>query len=101
MAAMIESVDQGIGKLIETLDRTQQRNNTVVIFSSDNGGYGPATSMHPLKGYKGTYYEGGIREPLFFTWPGIIKSGTSKFLSRYQYRFVPNLMRNHRFAHAE
>ena len=77
MAAMIESVDQGIGKLIETLDRTQQRNNTVVIFSSDNGGYGPATSMHPLKGYKGTYYEGGIREPLFFTWPGIIKSGTS------------------------
>ena len=77
MAAMIESVDQGIGKLIETLDRTQQRNNTVIIFSSDNGGYGPATSMHPLKGYKGTYYEGGIREPLFFTWPGIIEPGTS------------------------
>lgn len=76
MAAMIESVDQGVGRLMKRLEDWGLADNTVVILSSDNGGYGPATSMAPLKGYKGTYYEGGIRVPLVVRWPGVVEPGS-------------------------
>lgn len=76
MAAMIESVDTGIGQVVEKLDALGLTDKTAIVFTSDNGGYGPATSMSPLKGYKGTYYEGGIREPFFVKWPGVVKPGT-------------------------
>ncbi len=76
MAAMIESVDAGAGRLLAKLDELKLTDETVVFFFSDNGGYGPATSMHPLKGYKGTYYEGGIRVPMAVKWPGVVKPGT-------------------------
>lgn len=73
MATMIEAVDEGIGEIIAALDKSGTREQTIIVFFSDNGGYGPATDMAPLKGYKGTYYEGGIRVPLFFTWPGVVE----------------------------
>ncbi|MBM83001.1 MAG: aryl-sulfate sulfohydrolase [Planctomycetaceae bacterium] len=76
MAAMIESVDEGVGRVVTKLDELGLTDKTAVIFFSDNGGYGPATSMKPLKGYKGTYYEGGIREPFLIKWPGVVKAGT-------------------------
>ena len=76
MAAMIKSVDDGVGEIISTLNSLNIKEKTVIIFYSDNGGYGPATSMHPLKGYKGTYYEGGIRVPFFINWPKVVRSGS-------------------------
>ncbi|MGB7342938.1 MAG: sulfatase [Pirellulaceae bacterium] len=77
MAAMIESVDDGVGRIVAALEKSNQTKNTAIVFTSDNGGYGPATSMAPLKGYKGTYYEGGIREPFFVKWPGVVQPGTT------------------------
>jgi arylsulfatase A-like enzyme len=75
MATMIQSVDDGVGRIRRAIDELGLGEDTVVIFFSDNGGYGPATDMAPLKGYKGTYYEGGIREPFFVKWPGVVKAG--------------------------
>ena len=76
MATMIEAVDEGVGRIQKALEELKLENNTVILFFSDNGGYGPATDMDPLKGYKGTYYEGGIREPFFVKWPGVVKPGS-------------------------
>lgn len=75
-AAMIGAVDAGVGRLLEALDRLDLAANTMVIFYSDNGGFGPATSMAPLRAAKGSLYEGGIRVPLVIRWPGRVRAGT-------------------------
>lgn len=75
-AAMIESTDQSVGRILQKLDELDLSNDTVVVFFSDNGGYGPATSMAPLRGAKGMMYEGGIRVPMIVRWPENIKPGS-------------------------
>lgn len=75
-AAMVESVDDAVGKIMATLDKTNQAGNTIIIFTSDNGGLLGKTSNAPLRSGKGFPYEGGIREPVIVRWPGQVEAGT-------------------------
>ncbi len=69
-AAMIESVDEALGKVLLSLEEYNLMDNTIIVFFSDNGGLVPKTSNKPLRIGKGYPYEGGIREPMFVFWPG-------------------------------
>lgn len=91
-AAMIKSMDESIGRVLKTLNEQKQDQNTIVIFTSDNGGYGPATTMQPLRGSKGMLYEGGIRVPLLVKWPGITKAGSSSDEPVINVDFYPTLL---------
>lgn len=75
-AALIESIDDGIGAIRSTLDTLDLNDNTVIIFTSDNGGLLKVTSNAPLRDGKGSVYEGGVRVPLIIHWPGVAQSGT-------------------------
>lgn len=74
-AAMIESVDESVGRVLTCLSDLGQTKNTLVFFTSDNGGYAKATSNAPLRANKGTNFEGGIRVPVIARWPGKIMKG--------------------------
>jgi arylsulfatase A-like enzyme len=78
-AAMIESLDENIGRLISALEETGEMDNTLIVFTSDNGGLatseGSPTCNAPLAEGKGWMYEGGTREPLFVKWPGVVEPG--------------------------
>jgi arylsulfatase A-like enzyme len=80
-AAMIENLDWNIGRLLAALERTGAAENTLVIFTSDNGGlstsHGSPTSNTPLAEGKGWMYEGGVREPLIARWPGVVPAGST------------------------
>jgi arylsulfatase A len=82
-AAMVESVDDSVGRIVKKLDDLRLAERTVIFFTSDNGGlsvreglHTPATSNAPLQAGKGYLYEGGIREPFLVRWPGTVKPGS-------------------------
>ena len=82
-AAMVESMDDAVGKLLDALDRLKIADQTIVIFYADNGGnmYNEVdqtvpTSNRPLRGGKATVYEGGVRVPCVVSWPGLTKPGS-------------------------
>lgn len=79
-ATMIESMDDGIGRIMQTLKEKNATENTIIIFASDNGGVGLPelgpipTNSEPLRKWKGHVYEGGIRIPTIISWKGRIES---------------------------
>ncbi len=75
-AGMVESLDENVGRLLDWLDEKGLRKDTIVVFTSDNGGMVRATENRPLRSYKGDLYEGGIRVPCIIDWPGAIKPGS-------------------------
>lgn len=75
-AACTYDFDEGVGLLLNKIKQLGLESNTLLIFTSDNGGT-PASPQEPLRGNKGCYYEGGIREPFIARWPGVIKPLTT------------------------
>jgi len=95
-AGMIEAMDDAVGLALVALARNGLMDNTIIIFTSDNGGVsagdGKATSNLPLRGGKGRQWEGGIREPVHIVWPGVVKPGSTCNVPVIGTDFYPTLL---------
>ena len=79
-ASMIKALDRGVGSVLKAVKDAGIEDNTLVIFTSDNGGanyIGLPDINKPFRGWKATFFEGGIRVPLFVRWPAMVKPGTT------------------------
>lgn len=91
-AAMVETMDTNVGRLIAYLKQSGKFENTLIIFTSDNGGVYGITHQWPLRAGKGSYYEGGIRIPMLVVWPHHLKAGTSTSQPVINTDFYPTLL---------
>ncbi|MHB8901423.1 MAG: arylsulfatase B [Thermoguttaceae bacterium] len=74
LAGMLAAADEAVGQIVAALEKAGLRDNTLIVFSADNGGPPPGNNS-PLRGFKGGIYEGGVRGCAFANWPGHIPSG--------------------------
>ncbi|PCI00952.1 MAG: aryl-sulfate sulfohydrolase [Flavobacteriaceae bacterium] len=88
-AAMVENVDTNIGHLLQTLEELNLTDNTLLVFTSDNGGIRSISHQDPLRAGKGSYYEGGTRVPYIIKWPGKIKPNTQSNVPITNLDFFP------------
>lgn len=91
-AGMVEHMDENVGRLLRRLDELKLSDNTIVVWTSDNGGKGSVTSNLPLRGMKHNLYEGGIRVPTIVRWPGRIASGSRNATPLISTDFYPTLL---------
>ena len=91
-AAMVQHMDENVGRVMDCLKELNLEENTVLIFTSDNGGKGSVTSNYPLKGMKHNLDEGGIRVPLIVRWTGKIKAGSTSELPLVSNDFYPTFL---------
>lgn len=99
---MVEGMDKSLGDLMDWLEANGQAANTVVIFMSDNGGHHSMGNItvngvkydhnYPLRGSKGSYYEGGIREPMIVKWPGVTTADTQTEVPVIIEDFFPSIL---------
>jgi arylsulfatase A-like enzyme len=93
LVAFIEHMDEGIGQVIRALKESGQYDNTLIIFSSDNGGHLPSKANNgPLRDGKQSMYEGGLKVPTAISWPGKIKPGSSSGLNLLSMDIYPTLL---------
>lgn len=90
-AAFVETMDHYFGQILTELKKIGLEKNTIVIFTSDNGGHPKYTDNAPLRGNKWNLYEGGIREPFIVRWPGIIKKNIEFSEPIIQWDIMPTL----------
>lgn len=76
LAGMLSAADEAVGQVVAALETAGLRDNTLIVFSSDNGGPKPGTNR-PLRNFKGSIYEGGVRAAGFVNWPGHVPSGVT------------------------
>lgn len=74
---MVAAVDESVGRILERLDDLDLSDDTLVVFTSDNGGLHSVSEMGPLRGSKGMLYEGGVRVPWIVRWPGRVEAGST------------------------
>ena len=97
LAAMLESIDDGAGQIMKTLEELSLLENTILIFTSDNGGEAPnVTSNAPLRGGKSQLYKGGVRVPLIIHCPRKL-SRVEKFISHSKYGLLSHFFRSLRY----
>jgi arylsulfatase A-like enzyme len=94
-AGMIAAMDEQVGKIVAAINETGRRKNTLIIFSSDNGGYKPGTVTDngPLRGGKGSVYEGGVRTCAFATWENHIPANKSVNAMAHMVDWYPTLLK--------
>ena len=91
-AAMVHSVDEAAGNIMQALDALGLADNTLVIFTSDNGGLLGPTHNAPLRAGKGWPYEGGIRVPLIIRWPGVARPGSASDVPVTSVDYFPTIV---------